>query len=43
VIGRHAHTSPRDALQHVAGYTISNDISKRDVMHRPDFPMTDFL
>ena len=44
VIGRHAHNiSEEDALQHVAGYTISNDISTRDVMYRPDFPMTDFL
>jgi 2,4-didehydro-3-deoxy-L-rhamnonate hydrolase len=44
VIGRHAHNIVQeDALQHVAGYTISNDISTRDVMHRPDFPMTDFL
>lgn len=32
-----------DALRHVAGYTIANDISTRDVMNRPKFPMTDFL
>lgn len=31
------------AMSHVAGYTISNDISTRDVMNRPNFPMTDFL
>lgn len=31
-----------DAMQHVAGYTIANDISTRDVMFRPGFPMTDF-
>lgn len=31
------------ALDHVAGYTIANDISTRDVMNRPKFPMTDFL
>lgn len=31
------------AMDHVAGYTISNDISTRDVMYRPGFPMTDFL
>ncbi|HWH95123.1 MAG TPA: fumarylacetoacetate hydrolase family protein [Baekduia sp.] len=31
------------AMEHVAGYTISNDISTRDVMQRPGFPMTDFL
>ena len=30
-------------MEHVAGYTISNDVSTRDVMHRPGFPMTDFL
>jgi 2,4-diketo-3-deoxy-L-fuconate hydrolase len=44
VIGRAArNVEPRDAMQYVAGYTISNDISTRDVMHRPDFPMTDFI
>ena len=32
-----------DAMSHVAGYTMSNDISTRDVMFRPGFPMTDFL
>jgi 2-keto-4-pentenoate hydratase/2-oxohepta-3-ene-1,7-dioic acid hydratase in catechol pathway len=32
-----------DAISHVAGYTMSNDISTRDVMNRPNFPMTDFL
>ena len=32
-----------DAMGHVAGYTISNDVSTRDVMFRPGFPMTDFL
>ena len=30
-------------MSHVAGYTMSNDISTRDVMFRPGFPMTDFL
>jgi 2,4-didehydro-3-deoxy-L-rhamnonate hydrolase len=30
-------------LQCVAGYTICNDVSTRDVMFRPGFPMTDFL
>lgn len=34
---------PEDAMEHVAGYTICNDISVRDVQHRPKFPMTDFL
>jgi 2,4-didehydro-3-deoxy-L-rhamnonate hydrolase len=44
VIGRHARdVEPGDALGHVAGYTISNDISTRDVMNRPNFPMTDFV
>jgi 2-keto-4-pentenoate hydratase/2-oxohepta-3-ene-1,7-dioic acid hydratase in catechol pathway len=32
-----------DAMSHVAGYTMSNDVSTRDVMFRPGFPMTDFL
>jgi 2,4-didehydro-3-deoxy-L-rhamnonate hydrolase len=44
VIGRPAHRVPPDqAMDHVAGYTMSNDISTRDVMYRPNFPMTDFL
>ena len=44
VIGRHARNVTEDeALDHVAGYTISNDVSTRDVMNRPGFPMTDFL
>ena len=44
VIGRSARNVRReDAMQYVAGYTIGNDISTRDVMYRPDFPMTDFL
>ena len=44
VIGRPArNVEPRDAMHYVAGYTISDDISTRDVMHRPDFPMTDFI
>jgi 2,4-didehydro-3-deoxy-L-rhamnonate hydrolase len=44
VIGRLAHRVPPDqAMDHVAGYTMSNDISTRDVMYRPNFPMTDFL
>lgn len=44
VIGRPARGVRReDAIQYVAGYTIANDISTRDVMYRPDFPMTDFL
>lgn len=44
VIGRRARDVRReDAMQYVAGYTIGDDISTRDVMYRPDFPMTDFL
>jgi len=37
------HVAPGDALSHVAGYTISNDITVRDVMSRPGFPLTDFV
>jgi 2,4-diketo-3-deoxy-L-fuconate hydrolase len=44
VIGRRAwNVAEEDALGHVAGYTIANDISTRDVMYRPNFAMTDFL
>jgi 2,4-diketo-3-deoxy-L-fuconate hydrolase len=44
VIGRTAWRVPAErALEHVAGYTIVNDISTRDVMNRPNFPMTDFV
>jgi 2,4-diketo-3-deoxy-L-fuconate hydrolase len=35
--------SESDAMAYVAGYTIANDVSTRDVMNRPKFPMTDFL
>jgi 2,4-didehydro-3-deoxy-L-rhamnonate hydrolase len=44
VLGRGGRDIPEDeAMTCVAGYTISNDISTRDVMFRPGFPMTDFL
>ncbi|MBV9196414.1 MAG: fumarylacetoacetate hydrolase family protein [Solirubrobacterales bacterium] len=44
VIGRYARDVRREeAIEYVAGYTIGNDISTRDVMYRPGFPMTDFL
>jgi 2,4-didehydro-3-deoxy-L-rhamnonate hydrolase len=44
VIGRGGRDiAESEAMSHVAGYTISNDISTRDVMNRPKFPMTDFL
>jgi len=43
VIGRGGRAIPENqAMDHVAGYTIVNDISTRDVMFRPGFPMTDF-
>ena len=40
---RLARAAPTARCEHVAGYTISNDISTRDVMDRPNFPMTDFV
>jgi 2-keto-4-pentenoate hydratase/2-oxohepta-3-ene-1,7-dioic acid hydratase in catechol pathway len=44
VIGRHASNVPvASAMGHVAGYTLSNDVSTRDVIERPGFPMTDLL
>jgi len=44
VIGRPAWNVPvADALDYVAGYTISNDISTRDVMMREDIALTDFM
>jgi 2,4-diketo-3-deoxy-L-fuconate hydrolase len=35
--------TPDEAMDHVAGYVMSNDVSVRDVMNRPDMPLTDFL
>jgi 2,4-diketo-3-deoxy-L-fuconate hydrolase len=44
VIGRHARCVSRaDAMEYVAGYTILNDISTRDRMHRTDLRFTDFM
>jgi 2,4-didehydro-3-deoxy-L-rhamnonate hydrolase len=44
VIGRRGwQITEAEALDHVAGFTIANDISTRDVMYRPNFGMTDFL
>jgi 2,4-didehydro-3-deoxy-L-rhamnonate hydrolase len=44
VIGRTcSNISADQAMDHVAGYTVSNDISTRDVMFRPKFALTDFL
>lgn len=31
------------AMEHVAGYTISNDVSTRDLLARPQFPMSDIV
>jgi 2-keto-4-pentenoate hydratase/2-oxohepta-3-ene-1,7-dioic acid hydratase in catechol pathway len=37
VIGRPARrVSPQDAMRYVAGYTICNDITTRDLVYRPD-------
>jgi len=44
VIGRGGvNLDEAQAMEHVAGYVISNDIRVRDVQHRPNFPMTDFV
>lgn len=44
VIGRFARCVPRaKAMDYVAGYTIINDVSTRDRMHRSDLRFTDFL
>lgn len=44
VIGRFARCVPRaKAMDYVAGYTILNDVSTRDRMHRSDLRFTDFL
>lgn len=44
VIGRGGHDIDESrAIEHVAGYMVSNDISVRDVQQRPRFPMTDFV
>ena len=39
VIGRRGRNIPTgDAMKHVAGYTIMNDLSARDLSRRPDWP-----
>ena len=39
VIGRAGRRVPvQRALEHVAGYTICNDVTLRDALHRPDVP-----
>src|SRR5207344_250271 len=44
VIGKEARAVGREeAMDYVAGYTITNDISARDRMLRSDLGMTDFL
>jgi 2,4-diketo-3-deoxy-L-fuconate hydrolase len=44
VIGRFARcVSEADAMDYVAGYTVLNDISTRDRMHRSDVRFTDFM
>jgi 2,4-didehydro-3-deoxy-L-rhamnonate hydrolase len=44
VIGRRASdVPPETAMDHVAGFTISNDITARDQLVRPVFTMTDFV
>ncbi len=44
VIGKKAHNVARGAaMKYVGGYTMSNDISTRDVMFRPGSSLTDFL
>jgi 2-keto-4-pentenoate hydratase/2-oxohepta-3-ene-1,7-dioic acid hydratase in catechol pathway len=44
VIGRHARCiTQAEAMDYVAGYTILNDISTRDRMHRTDLRFTDFM
>jgi 2-keto-4-pentenoate hydratase/2-oxohepta-3-ene-1,7-dioic acid hydratase in catechol pathway len=44
VIGRRARNVRREeAMSFVAGYTVSNDISTRDLLVRPGLPLTDFL
>lgn len=35
--------SPDQAFGHIAGYVMSNDITARDVMARPNIPLTDFV
>lgn len=46
VIGQRAdHVDRANALQYVAGYTIANDLTRRDLVFRPDMPSigTDWL
>ena len=44
VIGRGGRNIPiESAMEHIAGYTISNDISTRDLLARPNFPMSDLV
>lgn len=46
MIGKPARNIPRErALEHVAGYTIANDLTTRDLVYRPDLQAigTDWL
>jgi 2-keto-4-pentenoate hydratase/2-oxohepta-3-ene-1,7-dioic acid hydratase in catechol pathway len=44
VIGRGGRgIAPEEAMEHVAGYTIADDISTRDLLARPGFPMSDII
>jgi 2,4-didehydro-3-deoxy-L-rhamnonate hydrolase len=44
VIGRGGRNiAVQDAMEHVAGYTISNDVSTRDLLVRPPIPMSDLV
>lgn len=44
VIGRGGRNIPvPDAMGHIAGYTISNDVSTRDMLVRPTIPMSDLV
>ena len=36
-----SHIAEEEAMDHVAGYTIANDITTRDLVRRPGFPLTD--
>jgi 2-keto-4-pentenoate hydratase/2-oxohepta-3-ene-1,7-dioic acid hydratase in catechol pathway len=44
VIGKGGREIPLEhAMDHVAGYTICNDVSTRDLLARPGFPMSDIV
>lgn len=44
VLKKSAHRiSPEEALDHIAGYVMSNDVTVRDVMSRSNVPLTDYV